>query len=224
MFIEKLIHLQLALFFETPESRPDKLANKIEDTVKDVFDQMPNIIPLPSDAPPEIPRVMMQSSDEIFICNIGNNRVDFIGNFANVDGEINDIFDGFLIKANQFLDAVFESKRVIRFGLVGQYFLQEDDLTEKLKNKYFKAEIGHFDELNIKFNKRFDFEDLKFNDIIDINHGILNGSNGIEIKGGFIQKDMNNIPSSSIDLNKLKKAIELNKDNFSKEKIRELII
>ncbi|MER1958862.1 MAG: hypothetical protein ABS942_15875 [Solibacillus sp.] len=223
MFIEKLIHVQLAMFFETPENRPDKLANKIEDVVKDVFDQMPNIIPLPSEAPPEIPRVIMQSSDGVFTCNIGSNRVDFIGNFANFDGEIDSIFDEFLIKAYQFLEAVFESKRVIRFGLVGQYFFQEDDLTEKLKNKYFKTDIGQFDELNLKFNKRFNFEDLKFNDIIDINQGLLNGSNGVEFKGGFIQKDMNNIPSTSIDLNKIKKLIELNKVKFSKEKIRELI-
>lgn len=223
MAIEKLVQVQMALFFETLENRPDKIANKIEDAIENVFDQMPNIIPLPSDAPPEIPRVVMNSSDRIFTCNISKLRADFIGNFSNLEDEIDVTIDNFLDTASKFLKAVINVKRIIRFGLVGQYFFEEQNLTEKLKHKYFRPDIGDFDELNLKFNKRFEFDGIQFNDVVDIIHGFLTGPNGIEIKGGFIQKDINNIPSNPLRLDTILNLIENKKVTYYEKQIRELI-
>lgn len=70
---------QIAYFY-TGIDLSDKLkvAQTFQSRLGYALDGEPTILPIPNDAPLEIPRIMLQSKDNIHICNIAGNRFDFI--------------------------------------------------------------------------------------------------------------------------------------------------
>lgn len=76
--------LQLAFFLENT-LLVDKLdiARIFREEIGEPLSGEPTILPIPNDAPPEIPRIILSSPDKIFICNISPLRVDFIINLNN---------------------------------------------------------------------------------------------------------------------------------------------
>lgn len=220
---DKLIQLQFALFFESIEKRPDKFISKIDDALEDLFDQMPTIVPLPDEAPPEIPRVTMQSSDGVYICNISKNRIDFVMNCIGSRNSISVILEDFINKIQPFAEGVFQSKNIIRFGFVGRYFLKESNPIKKIQLKYFKGNLGNLSELALKFNKRFEKNNLKLNDLVEISKGTVVENNMPEQEGIMINRDMNNIPTGLLRLEDMMSIIISKKDSFNLSGIQELI-
>lgn len=75
---------QLALFLENA-LLVDKLdtARIFREEMGEDLSGEPTILPIPNDAPSEIPRIILSSSDKVFVCNISPTRVDFIINLNN---------------------------------------------------------------------------------------------------------------------------------------------
>jgi hypothetical protein len=130
---EKLIQLQFALFYEAIENRPDRLIGKIDEALDGIFDEMPTILPIPADAPPEIPSVIMRSSSGIYGCNISKTRIDFIVNYINSGDSMSVQLEKFIKKIRPFSAAVFSHKSISRFGVVGKYYLKK--VVQQLKSK-----------------------------------------------------------------------------------------
>ncbi len=216
-----LIQMQFALFFDEIENRPDKLANKVEDALESLFDQMPTILPVPPEAPLDVPSVIMQSSDGVYTCNIAKTRIDFIVN-SNGGHSISVGLDKFIDLINSFSEAVYSYKKVVRFGLIGRYFITDKDPVRKIKGKYFKGDLGELEELNIRFNKRFDGNNIVFNDIVEISKGNSN-ENGNITDGIFLQRDLNNVPVQIISMEEIFSIIDSHKDKFSQSGLSELI-
>lgn len=59
-----------------------KVAEIVRKEMADVLDGQPTILPIPDDAPLEIPRIILTSKTGNFICNIAANRFDFINKFS----------------------------------------------------------------------------------------------------------------------------------------------
>lgn len=59
----RLLSLQVALFVDGVIDRPDRLMPQINSEFNNLFNDMPNIIKLPMEAPAEIPIVQMSSLD-----------------------------------------------------------------------------------------------------------------------------------------------------------------
>ena len=55
-----------------------KVAELIKKELGDILDGTPTILPIPDDAPLEIPRVIFPSKNNEFVCNVAVNRFDFI--------------------------------------------------------------------------------------------------------------------------------------------------
>lgn len=55
-----------------------KVAEIIKKELSDILDGTPTILPIPDDAPLEIPRVIFPSKNNEFVCNVAVNRFDFI--------------------------------------------------------------------------------------------------------------------------------------------------
>ncbi|MFE3973273.1 MULTISPECIES: hypothetical protein [unclassified Peribacillus] len=221
---EKLIQLQFALFFEEMDNRPDKFINKIDEALDGVFDQMPTILPIPADAPPEIPSVTMQSSNGLYVCNIAKNRIDFVMNCINSGDSASVIFENFISKIRLFSNVVFGSKNIIRFGFIGRYFYKRNDPAKVIQSKYFKDDLGELEEINLRFNKRFESNDLSFNDVVEISKGSVSENNGPEQYGIVIQRDMNNIPVVSLQKEDMLSVIKSREDNFKLSGISELVL
>ena len=220
---EKLLQLQFALFFKSMENRPDKLINKVDEALEDLFDQMPNMLPLPPDAPAEIPRVTMQSTDEMYVCNISKNRIDFIGHYINSGSSVTANLDDFITKIFSLSEAIFNGKAVNRFGFVEHYFIENRDAVGMLKSKYFKYDFGDLEELNLRYNKPFTAGNLEINDVIEISKGNVSNTNGAQKEGIIILRDMNNKPTDNLTLEDMKNVIEGNKSKFISSGMRGLI-
>lgn len=220
---EKLVQLQLALFFKTNEERPDKFADKIDEALNGIFDQMPTIIPVPSDAPPEIPLVMMNSKNGKYNCNIARSRIDFTVNFAATTGSNTVQLSEFIELARPFASLIFGYKEIVRFGFVGQYFFKNTDPIKKIQSKYIKNNLGDLEELNIRYNRRFENNGIVCNDIIDISKGALNETGKASQSGVFIQRDMNNVPVETLKIEDVISIIVNRQDKFKLSGIMELI-
>ncbi|WP_431811939.1 hypothetical protein [Lysinibacillus sp. FW12] len=219
----KLLQLQFVLFFKTIENRPDKLINKVDTALVDIFDQMPNITNLPPDAPLEIPRVTMQSSDGLYACNIGKNRIDLFGYYQNSGSTIGANLEVFVNKMFLLAEEIFNDKEIIRYGLVGQYFIEQANAINKIATKYMKLDTEDVEEVNIRFNRNILSSQLKMNDIVEISRGSVMYAGVQKGDGIFITRDLNNKPVDALNFETLKKVVELNKSKFMLSGIQELI-
>ncbi|PIC56263.1 hypothetical protein CSV80_15650 [Sporosarcina sp. P12(2017)] len=220
---EKLLQLQFALFFTTNENRPDKLITKVDNAFGELFDQMPNMINLPSDAPLELPRITMQSSDGIYACNIGINRIDFIGHYIDSGSSVTVNVQDFIKKVYLLSSEIFADREIIRFGLVGQYFIESASAVEKITTKYLNIDIENLEEINIRFNKNFINGGLTMNDVVEISKGSVTIANISQKDGILIQRDINNKPTKVLEFNEMKSIIESNESKLLLSGIRELI-
>ena len=119
-----------------------KIAENIRATTKSVLDGQPTILPIPDDAPPEIPRIMLSSKDKRFICNVALNRFDFIHKTTNQDTGMETMeFDDFLLKEIVLLNKLLFTELDVkshRLGLIITYHshLEQEGLAY-LKSRYF---------------------------------------------------------------------------------------
>jgi hypothetical protein len=220
---ERLMQLQFALFFDNVDNRPDKLISKIDEALDGVFDQIPTILPIPSDAPPEIPRVNMVSSNGVYLCNIAKNRIDFIVNYMNSGNSVTVNLENFIKMVHAFSETIFRYKNIVRFGFVGRYFINDNDPVNKIQSKYLKREIGDLHEISIRYNKRFERDGLVLNDVIEINQGNIVDNGIVSQVGISVQRDINNVPVDSLNFEKVMSIVSSCENKFKLSAIMELL-
>ncbi|GAB2585483.1 hypothetical protein [Nitrincola alkalisediminis] len=222
--MEKIVKLQLALFFQNQMSRPDNLMNGVNSSMGNLFDAMPQILPIPPEAPAEIPRVQMRSENSKYNCNIACSRIDFILN-GDFRDEIAwpDITRDFLAKAKLFVSYVFSESKIIRFGLIGNFFIPDKSASTSMTRKYLKVDLNSAEEINLRFNKRSSSHGFSLNNITSINTAVAE-TNGLADKGIFIELDVNNIPTDEIiKTDSLLQFIEKQMPSFSPDKVNGLV-
>ena len=222
--MEKIVKLQLALFFQNPITRPDNLMGGVNSAMGNLFDAMPQILPIPADAPAEIPRVQMRSENGKYNCNIACSRVDFILNGDFRDEVVwPDLTKDFLAKVKLFIGSIFEQSKIVRFGLIGNFFIPDKSATTSMTRKYLKVDLNSAEEINLRFNKRTSSHGFNLNNISSINTALAE-SNGQADKGIFIELDVNNIPTQEvIKADALLQLIENQMPSFSPDKVKGLV-
>lgn len=222
--MEKIVKLQLALFYENPLSRPDKLMGRINADMGNLFDAMPQILPIPMDAPLEIPRVQMRSDHGKYNCNIASSRVDFIlGGNPKDEASWPEVTEDFLAKARLFIGSVFGATKIIRFGIIGNFFIPDKAASTLLTQKYLKADLSSAEEINIRYNKRLSSHGLDLNNITSVN-SVMAETNGVLERGVFIELDVNNVPTGTVLAAEiLLQIIEEQMPSFSPEKVNGLV-
>lgn len=221
---ERIIKLQLALFFQQPEFRPDTRMNQVNMDMGNLFDAMPQVLSLPNDVPHEIPRVQMWSEGGRYHCNISLSRIDFI---LNGDGKSEDswpeIVKDFKAKSSLFTKTVTSASKIIRFGLIGNFYIPDKNPSQTISKKHLKTDLQQAEEINLRFNKRSSMFGLTLNNIFSINTALAESSGAAE-KGIFIELDTNNIPNGeSISPETLIAAIEKLLPSFSPEQVKALV-
>jgi len=84
-------NIQAALFIENFAFRNKVgIVSKINEAVNNLFDGDPIMLPLPIDAPPEIPRIQLRDSKPIYSLNFSPTRIDF---FYNEPGKPEKVLD-----------------------------------------------------------------------------------------------------------------------------------
>lgn len=218
--MERILKLQFALFFQANLSRPDHLMNPLNSDMGNLFDAMPQILPIPEGAPADIPRVVLRSEDNRYNCNISSSRIDLIFNFTNEDdSDWPDITKDFLLKSKLFMKSIKSNADIIRFGLVGNFFFPDKNNSSVISRKYLRIDMTSAEEINLRFNKRVESHGYKLNNITSVNTAVVDDSKGI-----FVELDVNNVPDGNkLDFEKVSPIIDKYFQTFSPEQVKGLL-
>lgn len=189
----RIITLQFALFLRDIVARPDIEFSSVNADMLNIFDAMPQMIPVPRELPTEVPIVILTSEKKEYTCNISRSRVDFILQRVNDDKSNNDLLKDFNAKVSGLAKSILSKQEVVRFGMIARYFHQDNTALQTLRKKYFSGAVDGAEELSLRFNKVSESYGYKINDIHEISAAEA-FTNGKPQKGIFIQKDINNLP------------------------------
>ncbi|MDD5427868.1 MAG: hypothetical protein PHI58_01350 [Candidatus Omnitrophica bacterium] len=139
----KLRSFQVGLFSNmiSFDSKID-YASKITAASDGIFNGEPAILPIPNNAPPEIPRIVVKSKDGKYVCNTSINRVDLFFNpkndaEANITNLKNDYLS-LLVKVINFLNETYKFK-IFRMGIVGNVIIElKESANTFIVSRYLK--------------------------------------------------------------------------------------
>ncbi|MFZ2188743.1 MAG: hypothetical protein WAV73_04235 [Candidatus Moraniibacteriota bacterium] len=210
---KKIKQIQTAIFTRNfsinDDVRRAELLTKINEHARSIFNALPNQLPIPSNAPPEFPRFVLNSLDGKFSCNVSPVRSDVFYNIPEVDSAFENISVLLETQKNNALNIfnflVNEAIEVARIGfiVVAEITLDEEDETA---NNYLKKE---FIQSN-KFNKPKELS-FRFNRAGNSGNFEMNNLVTIDGKGGniiIIQTDINTIAE-------IMDSAHLKADNFN---------
>lgn len=188
----KLITLQFAFFLRDIVKRPDKEFDDLNDFMVNIFDAMPQMIPINEGLPSDIPSIILKSENNSYECRISRTRIDFYVQRISGDKSNTEILKDFNLKVSKLTEYILKKQEVIRFGMVAKYFYKDENPIDTMKEKFFTHIIDGSSELALRFNKPTSFLDFEINDVLEITATPqINGDN--EENGIYIQRDINNV-------------------------------
>src|SRR5919106_420234 len=163
---------QIAYFLGTIDlSDRLKVASMIKDEIGEVLDGTPTILPMPDDAPLEIPRIVLSSKDKTTALNVAVSRIDYI--YKTSEGEqgieIKEFQEDFISKVNAINKLLFDKLKATsyRLGLIINYqaLLKEGGLGF-LKTRFLGDPKDN--SIEVQFHKRnqVDISGMKVNNWI----------------------------------------------------------
>ena len=202
----RIISLQFAYFFRDIVERPDLDFGSVNSDMLNIFDAMPQIIPVPRELPADVPVMLLRAENNTYTCNISRSRIDFTVNRVDGDKSNSDILKDFNAKVSGLTKLILQKQEIVRFGMIARYFHQDNTAIRTLRNKFFTPAVDGSEELSLRFNKISESFGCKINDIIEINAAEAVTDGKVE-KGILVQRDINNhqISSSYFDFETLSK-------------------
>ena len=174
-----------------------ELASILHNETKIVFDGEPIILPVPDDAPSEIPRIILTSKDNEHKCHISKERVEFIySNEANPDREVSELREQFLVTLGDIAKVVKSSWKaeVYRLGFVINSVSHYKAPVEIIKTKFIREGVlNHPRRLEVFVLDRMTWDNLKINRGYRV-YTIIKSEGKEERKLLSVNFDINTIP------------------------------
>jgi len=173
MFDFKVQKIQFALFPKNLDLTDKiKIANDLKSNAGGIFDGEPTILPLLNDAPPEIPRIILKSKDNVFSCNISNSRIDFFLQNASAENNFEVVKKDYLLKVESLYKYFVNNLKtsIGRIGFVVNFVSKLDDSANKLliqtvlQNDFYFAKSSKIKNISLIFS-----EGDKLNNGFDVN-------------------------------------------------------
>jgi hypothetical protein len=211
----KIKKIQTAIFTKNFNISNDldraNLLTEINKSVKHVFNGVPTQLPIPNDAPPEIPRFILKSIDENFSCNIALSRIDILYNVpVNYSESKDELFETQKKNTEVIFDFLL-NKNIIIINRIGFIAVTEKTLISEEKDSinYLRSEFIKNDkfsspkELLFRYNQEENSDNFDMNNLITISAKIGSSIN--------LQTDINTI------------AEKMDENNFTKNNFGEII-
>lgn len=220
----RIINLHYALFFRDIVGRPDVEFRALNESMLNLFNGMPQIIPVPRELPPEIPVMTLSSENGAYSCSIARSRIDLKLQRIDDRKSNSEILKDFNAKVAAFSKYVLGQQEITRFGMVVQCFLFEESPIERLKEKYFTGKIPSVSELSLRFNEQSESEGFLINNVVDIGVQKI-VVHGKECNGLMIQRDINNVVSEGreIDFQQLERLSRNHAGYISEKELEDLV-
>lgn len=186
-----IINNQFAFFInKSKDIMYEQLILDIRKAVKEKFISPSIILPIPDDAPPEIPRVILETFDKRIKITLAKNRCDFFYDYRydNNNSQINTkIIDYAVQLANVLHNKGFVFRRI---GIVTKYFVLVDNPTDVIKNSLTKLSDDDIVEISIRINRRKLYNSFNVNDVYSYDQGIRANDRK---QGILITRDVNTV-------------------------------
>lgn len=180
------------------------------------------ILPIPIDAPAEIPRLQMSTPDQTLKINMSPLRADLIFTENQKNKIDNDLFFNLFLKLSEIL--LKNSLQVIRLGTVSRYILDDKNSAKRIMDHIFKFSDPDIFEASVRFVKKSLHEHFTINDSYAFETGFKNINNqSSEIV--LITRDINTPADQVIlfDMNKIKQFKSLIQEEMTIDKVQKYI-
>lgn len=182
------------LIFSTSE-----ILKKLINLEQNLFDGNPFVLPLPDDAPMDIPRITLENKKKTFKLEVAPNRMNFFRN--KVDNEDKVKIDEFIQTASQILTELLEKINVNcgRIAIVINRFAIKDNPAKEIvlhfcEDNFMKEPFDRPSEFEIHSLKKYTFlEKYEVNSWVRIRSGHLQYEKGIIKSVINVQQDINTI-------------------------------
>lgn len=139
--------LQIAIFTAGLDlSNRLSIANAIDKSLPNLFEGNPTMLPIPDDAPAEIPRIIFRNSDSSYMMNVGMNRFDFYYHDRQMKDRIptkkfDDVAKDIQEKVELVAKAVKEkiNAKIVRVGVVPTFVVHTKDATKFMRDNFFNT-------------------------------------------------------------------------------------
>lgn len=189
----RLTNLVLAYFMRTKFMDIGKIGTFIETNVSPFLSEKGqkkiNVNPvLPID---EIPRMQIHSTNEEYLINLYENRIDLVRMGLYDASVYNDVIDEFITIGKELLPIIESDENICgRLGLVNDTFFITDDPINTIIARYFKNNISsHLSRLNLNYTESIDIDNYLVNNITIVQQRELN-MNKI-YPGVLVRRDVN---------------------------------
>lgn len=205
--------LQAAVFVPSLDlSNKIALASELVDETGKLFAGEPVILPIPPDAPSEIPRIILKSKDDYYSMNISLNRFDFYYNEQSINKglpvrQLSEIKTSFIDKLKKTTGSIkrVSGVKIVRLGFIPTLQVKINDASQIVNNAFLKPKriTNNLYDLNLGILKRAKLEQLKVNIWFRINP-FRKAGDKLDNKLLIIRFDINTIPEELLDLQEKK--------------------
>ena len=165
----KLLSLQAAMFTRKMDLQNSlSVAQGISSAVGGLFSGPPTILPIQPNTPPNVPVIILKSSDEKYTCNVASTRIDFRFTVQkDPPTDIRQIWKVFYDCLKQ-INEYFLKKNptpVWRLGFVAQFFAKlTASANEHIASRYLQPGVAEDTwDINVNFLNRFNMESQEVN-------------------------------------------------------------
>ncbi|MBM3118488.1 MAG: hypothetical protein FJ006_02885 [Chloroflexi bacterium] len=134
--------LQAAIFGIINIRDPLEVGHQLRSATGGLFDGEPLVLPLPSDAPQEIPRIVLRDKEDRYSCNISSSRLDLFYRKKDPSQKWVDLRDEYLGHLSVVSRALLTNLRVdiTRLGSVAEFAVPMDANPNSIIRKIFLKE------------------------------------------------------------------------------------
>lgn len=204
----RTVKFQTALFFEGILPRPDQIFFQINQDFSNLFNGVPTILPIPPDAPLDIPLVQLKSESNLYQLNISKSRADLFMNPLQAESYNDKLALDFVTLSKLFISVFSKLCNINRIGYVILTHKESNSPSKLISEKYFKPNFKDSDELSFRRNINRRVKGILINDILELASSELTNPSVGTKKGVLIIRDLNNKEVSVMKKEEIESLLE----------------
>ena len=188
-------------------SKPIEIAGSFMSNagIGNLYNGQPMILPIPQDAPSEIPRIILKNANKSYACNISQDRIDFTFSRKEAHATLQDVSNTFLNHLISHVEVINNNLRVsiIRVGVVVTLIFPLKESSNKFVSEKFLKEhlFENSYEVQIGILKREQLAGFETNCWFKMNT-LRNKKDQSDDRALLIAYDVNTLPEKLFDLNR----------------------
>jgi hypothetical protein len=175
------------------------ILKKLMELTPDMFEGEPTILPLPDDAPHEIPRITLESKEKMYKLEVAPARINFFRIKIKKEDQVEP--REFVQKAGEALTSLLDGigANCGRIAAVINRYSYQDNASREIaahfcKDNFLKELFDRPSEFELHSLRKCDFlESLKVNSWVRIRSGHIKSDNGLSRPVVFAHQDINTL-------------------------------